>query len=766
MARGQVSLNIAMIGKDRFSGMVRTANDSVKDLGRSGEQAGRRGASATQRWQSTVTALSTAFLAAQKAAQMLSRMGSAAFDTLAAGEEARNIDRIFRATQDGADQALAALRRAGDARFDDTALQAMANKWRLLGVNADKAAEIIKLGTQTARATMVDAESATKSFFVAVATGRETSLQRLGILADLRGAVEDYAAAHGRAVDQLTEFEKQQARIATLTQQVGQTFDDLPMDQLTNKTDRLTVRWDNFVSNMHVATLELAEGLRDTQDQIEAGTHAWQRAEPELRHYARALFFGGNATVLAAAEERRAQEARDALTESTRSARDELARMAAEQMRMGASADDVADRIEASAGAFVRMSGELDPLIAAIRLGGDGMAAFGRGVEAAVLQAAQADWAALQDQARSTATTFAELAVSVGRSLGDVATQAADVVTTGVGGELDRLAEERRKAAEQAAEAAEQQRKAAIGRQLELELARIEELKLIYAEEGPVRQAALDLQAEQARIRAETARGTTSVELAAIQERIAARRFELAEQRAVDEERLEQERELQERRLEQERRGREAAAALQRDLAKSAREAKRQMDAAAGSITRVAGALTQVDSSGVAGSFAASAGYVAKNFEDIRAAAPSAIAGLGQVASGFISNKVAQAAIAAAFETAAGFASLAMLDPVGAALHFTAAGLYATIGGIQAASGGGGSAAGASPSTAGPIRAPTAGGGVAGQSQQPAALPAGPSTVIYNYGPTVGTTQESAVQLALVGKFARGTGFDQHAGAL
>ena len=223
----------------------------------------------------------------------------------------------------------------------------------------------------------------------------------------------------------------------------------------------------------------------------------------------------------------------------------------------------------------------------------------------------------------------------------------------------------------------------------------------------------------------------------------------------------------------------EAEAQVSREIAlmqsaseqrRAIREAERaEVEAGYRSIDAAARSLAQFEASGAASAAAAGLSHVAKNFRAIKSGSADAVLrgeGTQTVAAGFIRDTTAQALVAGAFELAAGFAALAVPGMQwAAALHFTSAGLYAAIAGMSL----GGSSAGSGASASGPIRAPssgTGGGGGGGQDQVNTADPTGPSTVIYNYGPTVGTSQEAATGLAQTVALAAGTGFAGSSGAL
>ena len=128
----------------------------------------------------------------------------------------------------------------------------------------------------------------------------------------------------------------------------------------------------------------------------------------------------------------------------------------------------------------------------------------------------------------------------------------------------------------------------------------------------------------------------------------------------------------------------------------------------------------------------------------------SAISAAGKVAAATTESAKKQALIQGAFETAAGFASLAKPDPVGAGLHFTSAGLFFALAATgekstnaSAVAGGGG--IGGGPGQAEAITT-EAGGGVAA------------TTVIFNAPVIAGNSQEAAQQISDVMSGNAGTG--------
>ncbi|GMV72960.1 MAG: hypothetical protein AMXMBFR77_27970 [Phycisphaerales bacterium] len=273
MAGGRVELIMALTGESQLTAALATAQTDLdafigraKDSAASTKTAFRGIGDEVKQTGLSVTDVATGFLAIKSAAQSALAIVQQLDAHIVAGEIAKNVDVVFRAVTRNADAALERLQRAGRFEFDDTTLQSMANKWRLLGVEAGDAASIIELGTKVAQVTMGDASQATDAFFNAVAKGRDGALRSMGIVVDLKGATAAYAASVGKTTAELNQHELQQARIAALNQEVARTLEGIPLDQVTNRVGQAKRAWDNFKSNLEVKAFELLADAIDGVD--------------------------------------------------------------------------------------------------------------------------------------------------------------------------------------------------------------------------------------------------------------------------------------------------------------------------------------------------------------------------------------------------------------------------------------------------------------------------------------------------------------------
>lgn len=289
MAGGRVELIMALTGENQLTAALSTANRDLDQFAGKARESGKSTATAMasidgeiKQTGLSVSDVATGFLGLKSAAQSALAIVQQLGEHIAAGEVANNVDVVFRAVNKGADDTLARLQEAGRFEFDDTTLQAMTNRWHLLGVEAKDAASIIELGTKVAQATMSDATQTTDAFFNAVAKGRDGALKSMGIVVDLKGAVDDYAESIGKATADLSDHELQQVRVAAINREVSKTLEDIPLDQVTNRVGQAKRAWDNFKSNLEVkAFTALADVLDTVNEATETTAGNFQDLSPE-----------------------------------------------------------------------------------------------------------------------------------------------------------------------------------------------------------------------------------------------------------------------------------------------------------------------------------------------------------------------------------------------------------------------------------------------------------------------------------------------------
>lgn len=124
------------------------------------------------------------------------------------------------------------LQKATDDAIANADLFKIANKAATLELNK-MGVDLVKLADNVkdfSDATGGDAVGDLDAFIQAIASGRVTMLATRGVVVDTIKAVEDYAASHGKAVSELSEFEKQsakaQAAAASLSKAVSKLGND------------------------------------------------------------------------------------------------------------------------------------------------------------------------------------------------------------------------------------------------------------------------------------------------------------------------------------------------------------------------------------------------------------------------------------------------------------------------------------------------------------------------------------------------------------
>jgi len=127
---------------------------------------------------------------------------------------------------------LGALREGVVGTINDFDLMTLGN--RALGSELVKSADDMRTMAEGARALAKATGGETKDAFETldkvIATGKANKLKALGLFVETKGAIEDYARAHHKAVDDLTEHEQAAARAGAVIAALKQRMKEIPPD--------------------------------------------------------------------------------------------------------------------------------------------------------------------------------------------------------------------------------------------------------------------------------------------------------------------------------------------------------------------------------------------------------------------------------------------------------------------------------------------------------------------------------------------------------
>lgn len=268
----KVSLTFSLVGQDQLSAVIDRAQKKAEEFAKGSGAASRESARAFGQLRGSIEGIPGRLADVKAGVDLVAKglgaarkVASELFSSLESGEQARNVETIFRATVKNAEQTLQSLRAATRETVDDTSLQAMATRLQGIGIAATDMGSLTAAAFTAATATMQDGKQAADAFADAVAKGRAQSLTAYGVTVDLKGAVESYAEAQGRTVSQLSQAELVQARLNAVLAETTNQFRDIPFDQVTNDTGKLRAQWANLVSDLETRltrqVIEFADAL-------------------------------------------------------------------------------------------------------------------------------------------------------------------------------------------------------------------------------------------------------------------------------------------------------------------------------------------------------------------------------------------------------------------------------------------------------------------------------------------------------------------------
>jgi hypothetical protein len=280
--RGNVSLTLALQGQESISRSLKSAQKGLDDTGKSAKDAASSigTASGTISGQLSglpgkITDINSAFSLVQQGIGLVTSAWQTFYAQIKEGEIAANAGRIFDALTENAGQAMDKLRDASRGIVDDTSLQQAANRLKFLGFEVGQTAVLIDAAIKTQIATGDDWKGTLNQLSRAIITGREASLDRLGVLVDLEKEEARVAFATGRSVEELTKAEKIQTRLIAVTDELSRKFSALDFDKTATDAQQFSTAIANQISNFQVWLAESVNGA-ESMDKVKASTVAAQ----------------------------------------------------------------------------------------------------------------------------------------------------------------------------------------------------------------------------------------------------------------------------------------------------------------------------------------------------------------------------------------------------------------------------------------------------------------------------------------------------------
>jgi len=769
MAQGQARLLFSLVGQDKLSSAIEKSRASLDKFADASEDAGEASAGAFAKLTGTISGipgklsdLNAGFDLVGKGIQLVSE----AVDELAEAEKRVNARRIFEQTTEGgksAEAAMDSLAKATRGALSQEELIKFSNSMKFAGQDLGTISKTLETAFIVSQGTGREMVEVAETLRDSLITGAGTGFEFLGITKDLNVEIEAQAQAMGKNLDTMDTAQKSQFRLGVISSTLKDRLIELNVD-----VSDLSTTFQGFRTDIENARKEAAdfaaENLGGTQKEKELAG---------IRQEIGGLF----RTFETELNKNHADRFIDSLSRVT-----------------GVSRDVVRDQTEEMLKAGVVNERRVQTLTEnLLKIREDGLDREFEAKREALKKTRQAE----QEADRQRAFDIMSATSEIGR-LEEEKNKAISVnnqaLVSEIDGQIDRVSSKLsflRGEIDAASFAADNRRKDALAAQKEAqdfqksaleEIKQYEDRKKRAAEAAKVARAEAKAQAEETRknldevqslrterriedlkeqkkfneaekLEEEKARreilGSDAVfESLRLDQRVLAEEKLNAElirirdtyQQASDAWKMEQEtkrNEEQQRALDQEKAHLDAIAEFRR---KHREQDLRQAEEFAAYASSLSGDLRRYDEdtatviqgqAEITQALAQDAGNAAKQ-------ASAGIAAGGRMTESLIKNDRAAAATRAAFETAAGFASIAAGDVIGSTMHFTAAGLFAALAG-----GAGGKKAGAR--RGGTTQISRGGGGsVVGMGD----VSTGNQVVVNVAGFVTGTTKDLGVQVA------------------
>jgi hypothetical protein len=232
MAEQQVSLKITTDATGAITGI----NGVSTSLKRMGSESGSLADTFKKHWLGITAAIGTAMIGIKKAwdlADMATQYE----------EQMGSLDALARKYNTTADTIVRDVKEAANGLLSFTDAANMAGKALMMGLSPDQLTGLTRIAEATTNVTGQKVAEAYENLVQAAAAGKQKSLKQMGIMVDLDTAYGNYAVSIGKAKDELTDFEKQQAGVNAILAKGEEIIKELGggVDSNNDKMERFTV---------------------------------------------------------------------------------------------------------------------------------------------------------------------------------------------------------------------------------------------------------------------------------------------------------------------------------------------------------------------------------------------------------------------------------------------------------------------------------------------------------------------------------------------
>ena len=274
MAKGVVRLLFSLVGEDKLSGAIEKSRASLEEFAGTTEKQGKKTGSAFATLEGTISGMPGKLTDLNAGFEMFGGLIdqiSQGIDELAEAEKRVNARRLFEMMQgdtESAAESMEELEKASAAALKTDELIKFSNAMRLAGQEQKTTAEVLAIAStisqQTGEGTLQIAEQLKDTLI----TGSETGMELLGVTIDLQKGIEEQAAAMGKTKEEMNTAEKAEIRLAVASEALKDRMAVLGID-----TGKLGLRFQTFkkdIEDTKEAMAEMAaEALGETQREAE-----------------------------------------------------------------------------------------------------------------------------------------------------------------------------------------------------------------------------------------------------------------------------------------------------------------------------------------------------------------------------------------------------------------------------------------------------------------------------------------------------------------
>lgn len=223
MAKGQVRLLFSLVGQDKLSSAIEKSRNSVDRFADTSTKAGKKSGGAFGKLTGTISGIPGRLSDLNAGFQLVGQainMASQAIDELAEAEKRVNASRIFQQTQAGTKDAEAAmdeLAKATRGALNQEQLIAFSNSMRFAGQDLDTITKTLETAFLVSQGTGREMLQVAETLRDSLITGAGTGFEFLGITRDLNKEIEAQAVAMGKNTDSMDTAQKAEFRLEIIS---------------------------------------------------------------------------------------------------------------------------------------------------------------------------------------------------------------------------------------------------------------------------------------------------------------------------------------------------------------------------------------------------------------------------------------------------------------------------------------------------------------------------------------------------------------------